>query len=61
MNQPKTVGTLGPLLIVVFAVTLFDSYVPHDMTLIRQVFAGIQLMLTLAIVAITLRSVLREF
>ncbi len=61
MNPSSTAQRIGSLLAITIGITIADSYVPHELTLVRQLLAIVQLGLMAAIVVLTLGSLLRDF
>ena len=61
MQQSGTLRSLGPLLLIVVAVTVADSYVPHELGAVRLLLAGVQLVLMVVIAGIALYSIFRDF
>jgi hypothetical protein len=61
MNQSKTAVLIGILLSFTVVVTVVDSYIPHEQTLLREGLTVLQIALMAIIVFVTLRSLLREF
>jgi len=61
LNRSKTFASLGFLLTLTIGLTIFDSYVPHEFTLERQLLSVTLLILMLMIGILTLRSILQDF
>lgn len=61
MQQSTTTAKIGSLLISIIVLTMFISYIPHELTLIRQALSLVQLGLMAVIMTVTVRAVLRDF
>lgn len=61
MQQSTTTSQVGALLLMTVALTIFISYIPEELNLIRQLLSLVQLGLMAIIMIVTLRAVLRDF
>lgn len=61
MQQSTTTAKIGSLLIATILMTIFISYIPHELTLIRQALSLVQLALMATVMTVTVRAVLRDF
>lgn len=60
MHQTAKYSAIGSLLVIAVILTVVDSYIPHEITLVRQIISGVELVVMLVIAAITLRVVLED-
>ena len=61
MKEYTFASKLGILLATDVVITIVDSYIPHELSPIRMVMAGIILMFMAATMAVTIRYVLEDF
>jgi len=61
MAPQTSIGRIFTLLVPTIALTVIDSYIPHDFTLIRGVLSLVQLGFMAVIAVITIRYVLEDF
>ena len=60
MQQSTTAAKIGSLLTGIIGLTIFISYIPHELTLIRATLSMVQLALMAVVMIVALRSVIRE-
>ena len=61
MQQSTTTSRIGTLLVITVAITIFDSYIPHDQTMIRGILSYVQLGFMAAVMVVAVRALLRDF
>ena len=61
MNQQSTLNRVGAMLAITVAITILYSYIPLELTPIRQLLSLLQLGFMIAIMTLTVRVVLRDF
>ncbi len=61
MTPQASVSRIFALLVPTVVVTIIISYIPHDLTLIRQVLSFVQLGFMAIIAVLTVRAVLEDF
>jgi hypothetical protein len=61
MSQQSTYSRLIGLIFIVTAITIADSYIPHELTLAREIVSYAILAIMAVIVAVTVRALLRDF
>ena len=61
MAPQTTIGRIFMLLVPTIAITIIDSYVPHELTLVRSVLSLVQLGFMAVIAIVAIRYVLEDF
>jgi hypothetical protein len=61
MQQSTTTSRIGALLVITVAITIFDSYIPHDQTMFRGILSLVQLGFMAATMAVAVRALVRSF
>ncbi len=61
MNQQSTFNRIGAMLAITVAITILYSYIPLELTPVRQLLSLIQLGFMIAIMTLTMRVISRDF
>lgn len=61
MNQHTTINRIGAMLATTVVITILYSYIPLELTPVRQLLSLVQLGFMIAIMTLTMRIVLRDF